>query len=367
MWPANPEVFRTNPLGIQFGAAGIAFYLQCSTGRVPDAVIEWIRKGLRGHACPPSLYNGLAGVALLLLHAGYWEEAEAIMRTSLPRDLIYEDPSLYYGAAGWGMANLHFWHATRADRYLEQTQEVADHLLRTAGSDEHGLFWNHRGIVNFGLGHGQSGVAIFLLSAHAALADKALLQAAERALNFELAHSKERDNVILWHEHRGVNAGPLLPYTRWGTAGVGAAALRMFAVTGDPRFRRIADRCAHTAAARNSNKFWQDFGLAGCGEFLLDMYRFLGDTNYLHNAYYIASGILPNRIDRTNGIAFAGRDQLRIACDFGMGSAGIGCFLHRLLNPKMPRLLFLDELLTSREQVATSASQLGYEADAVVA
>jgi len=365
LWPASPEVFTTNPLGIQFGAAGIAYFLKRVTGDVFDAVLTWIRDGRRAHACPPSLYNGTSGIALLLLDLGREEEAKQMMAASDDCELIAEDPGLYYGAAGWGLANLHFWRATAEARYLDAACTTADRLLQTARPHESGMFWEHDGTVDFGLGHGQSGIATFLLYLHAARPDEAFLSAAEKALDFELAHAQRRDNVIMWFQHHGITGGPRLPYARYGTAGFGAAALRLYATTGELRFRRVADECAHTVATRHANKLWQDYGLAGFGEFLLDMYRFLGDENYLHNAYHVATGILPNRIVRPAGFAFAGVDQLRISCDVGMGSAGIGLFLHRLLNPRLPRFLFPDEMLTAQPAGGADAT-LGSRADAGV-
>lgn len=350
LWPASPDVFVTNPLGIQFGAAGIANYLWRTTGDVPDAVLDWIREGLRRHVCAPALYNGLSGVALTFLNVGLDAEAKEVLERSRQMELIFEHPGLYYGAAGWGLANLHFWRQTGERAYLDRALEVGERLRRTACSDEDGLYWETDGLVKFGLGHGQSGVAAFFLYLNAAQPDDRFLTAAEQALTFDMAHGEHLDDGrIHWFQDRSVTAGPRLPHLRYGTAGVGCAALRFYAVTGEPRFRRFADACAQTAAIRHSNKLWQDFGLAGFGEFLLDMYHFLGDERYLNNAYYIATGILPNRIEKPSGVAFLGLEQLRLSCDVGMGSAGIGLFLHRLLNPQFPQLLLPDEMLLANE------------------
>ena len=348
LWPASPEVFHTNPSGLQFGAAGIAAYLTRVTGVVGEPVLDWIREAVRTHPTPPSLYNGLAGVSLLFLELGRTDEARELFDSSNVPALVFEDPGLYYGAAGWGLANLRFWRRTGEIDYLDHAREVSRHLLRMAKTDPRGLFWDHEGKVKFGLGHGQSGIAAFFLYLHAVQPDGDLLDAAEKALDYELSYVERADNRLLWREWRGITSGPLLPHMRVGTAGFGSTALRFFALTGEPRFRRVADECAHTVSTRYANKLWQDFGLSGFGEFLLDMYRFLGDENYLNNAFHVATGILPSAIGRPEGIAFPGVEQMRISCDFGMGSAGIGMFLHRLLNPHLPHLLFPDELIFSR-------------------
>lgn len=350
LWPSSPEAFTTNPVSIQFGGAGIAEFLRRSVGHVPVSVVDWIRSALKQHRCPPGLYNGRAGIAMLLFDLGLIEEAEQLLDTSKDRELLLEDPGLYYGAAGWGLANLWLWARTGSERFLFAARDIGHHLLSTARQDGHGVFWRYDGKVAFGLGHGQSGIALFLTYLHAASSNRAALTAAKQALQFELAHAQERENLLLWYQHGDVNSGPLLPYTRFGTAGFGAAALRYSLVSGDDQFLRVAQRCAHAAATRNSSKLWQDFGLAGLGELLIDFYQLTGDENYLNNAFHTASGIVPSRINRPGGFAFAGYDHLRISCDIGMGSAGIGIFLHRLLNPSAPRLLFPDDLLATKRR-----------------
>jgi len=62
---------------------------------------------------------------------------------------------------------------------------------------------------------------------------------------------------------------PLLPHTRFGAAGVGTAMIRMYAATGERRFRHMAELCAFTASNRLGNKLWQDYGLSGLGELLV--------------------------------------------------------------------------------------------------
>jgi hypothetical protein len=78
------------------------------------------------------------------------------------------------------------------------------------------------------------------------------------------------------------------------------------------------------------------------------MFHYLSDETYLNTAYYLAEAILPHAIRKPEGTAFAGSELLRISCDFAMGSAGIGWFLHRLLHPEGSRLFLRDSLLGKR-------------------
>jgi hypothetical protein len=124
--------------------------------------------------------------------------------------------------------------------------------------------------------------------------------------------------------------------------------LRAYALTGDRELRDWAERCAASVAERFTNKIWLDFGLAGYGELLLDCHTFLGDEKYWNAAFHLAEALLLHRIPREEGYAFAGQDHYRICCDYGWGSAGIGMFFQRLLEPSTPRLLMIDSLLKAR-------------------
>jgi lantibiotic modifying enzyme len=208
------------------------------------------------------------------------------------------------------------------------------------------MYWEHNGEVGFGLGFGASGIALLFAFLNAASPEPRLLEAAAQGLDFEMANARWGFGRIVWPDLKADSAKvPLTPHTRFGTSGVGTAAVRLYAVTGEQRFRRLAEMCAFTASLRLGNKLWQDFGLSGQGEFLLDMARFLADDIYHNNALHIADILIRHAIRKPEGIAFAGVDLLRISCDFAVGSAGIGWYLHRLLNPNRSRLLLPDHLL----------------------
>src|SRR5262249_40875900 len=77
----------------------------------------------------------------------------------------------------------------------------------------------------------------------------------------------------------------------------------------------------------------QFVGLSGMGEFLLDMYRFTGDPRYRKEAQRIAGGILLYAVPEPAGIGFPGDELLRLGTDYGAGSAGVAMFFQRLLRP----------------------------------
>jgi hypothetical protein len=260
-------------------------------------------------------------------------------------ELTFAFPSLYFGAAGWGLVNLHFWQATKEARYLEAAISAGQRLLDEATESDKGLSWSSAGKVYLGLGDGQSGIALFLTYLGAACNEQRFIHAAAKALEFDIAHAKRVAGRICWQTRADAKLhDPNLPHARFGSSGIGAACIRYFAQTGDNRFKDIALDCAYTVRLRLTNKLWQEAGASGWGEFLLDMEQFLGDGRFGSIAYYQAEGIMPHVLSLEGGNAFAGTDLYRVCSEFGTGSAGIGIFINRLLHKKS-RLLMLDDLL----------------------
>ncbi|WP_167284895.1 class III lanthionine synthetase LanKC [Marilutibacter alkalisoli] len=367
MWPTAAEAFVTNPVNLQHGAAGPVIFLQRARGRVGPTCLDWIERRANVKTCPPGLLSGLAGVAVVLVEAGRTERAEDLMAASHALESIHDAPGLFYGSAGWGLACLHLWLSTDAPIHLERAIEVGDRLIETSIRTPEGVCWRTESDILLGLGEGQSGVALFLSYLGKAAGDQRYLQYASDALDFEIAHSIESGGELLWQPRVDARPGEAKsPHTWFGASGVGSACLRHYRATGEERFLRIAERCAHTAgASRFTNKMWQVEGIAGFGEFMLDMHQLLGEENYRNAAFHLAEALIPHRIERKNGVAFAGSDHYRICCDFGRGSAGIGIFLQRLFAGG-PRLLMLDHLLEAGpyqqvERAAVTGTHAGDE------
>jgi len=64
------------------------------------------------------------------------------------------------------------------------------------------------------------------------------------------------------------------------------------------------------------------------------MYKFTKDKSYLNDAFWVAQRVLLFKIRKNKGIAFPGEGHLRLSCDYGTGSSGIGIFLNRLIKNK---------------------------------
>jgi len=344
LWPASPEIYYTNTVSIQYGAAGVAAFILRSRGLVSHAVLDWLYLHATSNTCPAGLYSGISGVALVFLLAGETDRAISLLHRASSHEISFGCSSLYFGSAGLGLVNLHFWLLLGDEKYLRAAGDLGDTLIGTAVEKEAGLCWPGNDAVYLGLGDGQSGIGLFLTYLAAATGEARYLQAGKRALMFDFSHSFRVAGRVIWKTHVGAKENsPNLPHTRFGSAGIGSACIRYFAVTGDVAFKSMALDCAHSVRTRISNKNWQDEGNSGYGEFFLDLAHFLNDSLFENIAYSHAESVITHGVQRPEGIAFAGAGHFRICCDYGSGGAGIGIFLNRLLNKKT-RFLMPDEI-----------------------
>ncbi len=345
LFPADPAIFDTNPLQVAYGACGVALALQRITGSVPPAVIDWIlRRDIGPAFYPPGLYAGLAGVAWTLLELGLRERAEEVLAMTHGHPLLERSPDLFHGAAGWGMTQLRFFLATGDEAYLARAAGAGRFLVASRHEEGGTCWWTSEGDVACGLAHGASGIALFLLYLHLATGDGELLATGRKALRFVAARSlRNADGGITWRIKEGEPT--FTPYWRSGSAGVGMVLLRYLRVAGEPEHAALLAGLLLDTERKYAIFPGRFFGLAGIGEFYLDLAASGRHRDEAAaGARKALAGLLLFRLERDDGIAFPGESRARISCDFGTGSAGIALFLHRLRSGGPPAYM-LDELL----------------------
>lgn len=347
LFPCDAKVFATNPLSLAYGACGTAYALHRITGLAPPPIADWIlRREVTAEQYAPGLYLGMAGIAWTLLELGLVEPAKQVLALSASHPLALT-ADVYYGLAGWGMAQLKFHLATGEPRFLEAAITAGRQLLETRVAAGGAAHWATPPEQIFGFAHGASGVSVFLLYLYLASGDEEFLHAGREALEFDLSQAVDMDEGLLWPSRTGP-ARVLVPYWRYGSAGVGAALLRFNRVAPDERYRSLLHGIRIATTRKYAIFPARGFGLAGLGEFLLDMAA-LGSAEdreeCLAAARQVASGIMLFRLDKGgDGVAFPGADLWKISCDYATGSAGIALFLDRLLT-RRPADFMLDELL----------------------
>ncbi|QSQ25976.1 lanthionine synthetase C family protein [Pyxidicoccus parkwayensis] len=337
LFPPDTQTLQTNALNVAHGACGTALFLRDVLGELPGAVREWLlAQPVDLATYPPGLYSGLAGIAWSFVELGLPERGLELMERVPASPLAFTSADLFGGAAGWGLAALALHLRTRDAKLLEVAVRAGEHLVQRAERSEAGRFWRPEegGAIPLGFARGGSGIAFFLLSLWRLTREASYLEVARQALDFDVAHAKERNGGLVW----GVDVGDLghRPYWLKGGAGIASALIRFFEVLKEPRYLELARKAARGCEVTFSATPHLFEGLASIGETQLDMYRVTGDEHYLEQARKKARQTLLFRLDRPEGVAFPGRFLLRISHDFGMGGAGIGLFLHRLsvLGPR---------------------------------
>jgi len=336
LWPAHFLVFVTNPLNVAYGACGTALFLHSSRRmrELPGDVIAWmLKQPLSVETYPPGLYVGLAGIAYTFLEIGLEEKAEAVMAMLYQSPLLYEEPSMFLGAAGWGLASLHFFSQTGKQVYLDRAVQAGEHLLQTAQHEGEACYWrcNQDERVHYGFGYGASGIALFLTYLHLLTGRADFRTYAMRGLEFDLANKVETE--VGWQWKRFQDDTVVYPYWIHGSAGIGSTLIRLYHLLGIERYESLARQIAEDTFVKYSFIPSLFEGLAGIGEFMLDMFYFTGDVTYRHNAFDIADTLLWFKIDKPEGVAYPGRWLTRISNDYATGAAGIGLFFTRLLRP----------------------------------
>ncbi|HYU36035.1 MAG TPA: class III lanthionine synthetase LanKC [Thermoanaerobaculia bacterium] len=344
LFPCDPKSFATNPLSLAYGACGTVYALHRLTGEVPAELTEWIlRKEITTDSYAPGLYSGMAGIAWVLLELGFVDQAREILDKGRnhPVPQIHD---LFYGLAGWGMTQLKFYHELGELEYLDEAVRTGRELLKTRIPGDDGCHWAASEELFFGLAHGASGVSLFLLYLYLATGNEEFLRVGQEALDFDLAQAVDLGEGLLWPSR----TGPLrtvVPYWRYGSAGVGAVLLRYSRVADNERYRQLLQGIKRAAIRKYAIFPHRGFGLAGLGEFLVDMAQHGIDAEECREAARsVASGVMLFHLDKeSEGIAFPGADLWKISCDYTAGSAGIALFFDRLLS-RRPADFLLDEL-----------------------
>lgn len=348
LFPADGAIFKTNPLSIAHGACGVAYAINKMEKKVPEEVADWIlARNKHRTLYPPGLYVGLAGIAWAMLELGLYEESRAVLASTYEHPLLYDSFDVYYGIAGWGMANLRFFIEFQDETYLQKAKDAGNYLLENLTEDARGCYWSSDDRIPLGYAHGASGVSLFLLYLYLASGEERFLDVGMKALDFDLSNATPyREGAGLAWKRFADQGNIVYPYWVFGAAGVGTVVLRYYRLLGGEKYKDALENIYI-----ETNKKYTVFpalfkGLAGLGEFLLDLHQFTNVSRYLEGAYKVATGITLFKIEKKQGLAFPGEMLRRISCDYGTGSAGIGHFLHRLTHKKEGGF-HLDRLFTN--------------------
>jgi hypothetical protein len=308
LWPATGFGETSDRSNVQYGAAGVLAVLVRAATASPAAsgapAAEELLAGVRAaatwleQAWPteptilPGLHFGRAGTAWALFDAaralGDGEMAQRAADLALRVPVAWPNPDVCHGVTGAGMAQHYLWQATGDQRFADRAVRCAEFLHGAADRGDDRVVWpipadfdsQLAGLVHYGFAHGVAGAGCFLLSTAVSFdrpADLELAELAGRTL-VDVAVTAD-DGTAAWPS--GEEAGQ--PMVHWcsGSSGVGTFLIRLWAVTGDDRYRELAGQAA--AAVWRMRWYCTPaacHGLAGNAQFLLDLADLLGVDRY---------------------------------------------------------------------------------------
>jgi len=340
LFPAQPDLFSTNPFSLAHGAAGVLRALRVLDGGIDQDHLGWLVRGLdAADRLPAGLYHGRAGIGLCLVELGEEERGRAELRTALAMAADTALPAdVATGAAGIALAALALAGNDPDSPWLAAAARLGDRLAGQAEDDGSGLWWPTSGKAAqhpLGYLYGSAGVATFLLELSRRTGEVRFGMLARRALQFDLSRGRVRANGGLGFGPTAT-AVPFEPYYVRGGAGVGMALARAVALTGDPALLEALRSTVVGIGMGFSVNPGLLVGMSGIAEFLLDSRDVATDpetTDRIDTTVADLVGeIVALRFDHADGVAYPGDALVRLSCDIAGGSAGVGLVLKRLVD-----------------------------------
>jgi lantibiotic modifying enzyme len=275
------------------------------------------------------------------------------------------------GTAGIGLLLLYANEELQDKVWLDLAEQAGKRLIDLGRPENNGLKWAMdpefpRLMPNFS--HGTAGIAYFLAALHDAARKKEYIEAALDGGRYLMSIAKTEGDVCLIFHHEP--DGKDLFYLGWCHGPVGTAQLfwRLFKATGDKKW---LDRFKNSARGimtsgipeKETPGFWNNdglcCGLAGAGDFFLNLYRITREKNYLDFCRRLTDKLMAKATVEDGCMKWIQaehrtRPELLIAqTGLMQGAAGIGLYLVHLdaleqrKRPKinLPDSVFVGDLM----------------------
>ncbi|KKZ70732.1 hypothetical protein VO63_27560 [Streptomyces showdoensis] len=367
LWSSDSFGENCDPVAVQHGSAGgVAVLARAlrhadaldTAGAAPDRTA--LREGLEtaarwtadrvdtlpGHL--PGLHFGRSGTAWALLDAAHALDdpdlAGRAAELALTLPVRWPNPDVCHGAAGSGLAQLHFWRATSDPRFLDRAAQAAEGLLEAGRRTPEGLFWPVpedfgsalAGAWHYGFAHGVAGAGTFLLLAAGATGEERYRAAAVEAGATLAAAARGGAAGVLWPVDRArhlSNSPELARHWCSGSSGVGTFLVRLWASEGgaDEGLLALVDGAARAVrAGRVTDSPATCHGLAGNAEFLLDAAGLTGDARHRADAELLVEHLAAQAVLRDGRLLVPDENRRTVLAEYATGLAGSLSLLLRL-------------------------------------
>ncbi|MGW1375544.1 class IV lanthionine synthetase LanL [Streptomyces sp. NPDC002446] len=367
LWPTTPSGLRTDPCNVQHGAAGVLAVLARAAGAaaLPEDVrataratvrtaADWIVRRLAADPAElPGLHFGRSGTAWALRDAAVLLDDPALARyaddLALRLPVRWPNPDVCHGAAGAGLMNLRMAAGRPATPFPQRVRQCAQGLVDAMRPAPEGVRWPvpetfdsaFAGRSLLGYAHGVAGIGAFLLAAAGASGERAFHDAAVRA-GRTLAATAHRGGdgpdsgragpaAAWWPQHPGDGEPARSAHWCSGSSGIGTFLVRLWQATGDEEARDLALAAGEAVLrARWRGTTAVCHGLAGGGEFLLDLARATDSPRFHAGARTLAALLAARSTTRDGRSVTLDETGHGWGAAYGTGTSGALAFLLRL-------------------------------------
>ncbi|MFI9611806.1 class III lanthionine synthetase LanKC [Streptomyces sp. NPDC052023] len=301
-------------LSLAHGAAGVLYALELTGAERYEEGERWLlaRTDPPAAGTPLGLYDGLAGVALVLDLLGHRTRALDLIDVVLRERWQRLASDLHGGLAGLGLVLGHLARTTGERRLAEGAEEAARILVGRLAEPLPDTPRRRAGLLR-----GMSGPALFLLRRHEETGERELLDAAGTALRRDLDCCVVQKGGSL-----EVDEGwRTMPYLGDGSAGLGMVLddYLVHAADGDGAFERARTGILTAATSR----FYAQPGLfQGRAGMILHLSRTTAPDADRARLDEQVAGLGWYAMAYQGQLAFPGHQMMRLSMDLSTGTAG---------------------------------------------
>lgn len=333
LFPSHYRVYSTNGVSLAYGAAGVLHALHVAGRKVPEKFVSWLMtQPIDPERIPPGLFSGTAGLAAVMSELGKHEYARALILDSARHPLATQNPFMYGGATGIGLALLWMHGRTQDAALLEQAEAMAAAIEQKVTHVDGQAHWqNDEGKVPLGLLDGVSGISLFMLYMYLATGKQRYLQLGEAALKTVIDNRVIPDGKDYWTFSSYAGHKKMLRnYWADGSAGVGILLLRWHMATGERRYLDLLQNLFPDIERPVTIMPGLLMGMSGIGMFHLEAYRALGRKESLQSCRNLVEMISIYSCEMPTGVGIPGEQLQRMSTDFASGSSGVLLLLNEL-------------------------------------
>ncbi|MFJ8913078.1 class III lanthionine synthetase LanKC [Amycolatopsis sp. NPDC102389] len=345
LFPGDIEVFRGGGESFAYGAAGVLWTLAVTGFAVEPEHERWLLDRIAKPMARPGFFDGAHGVAHVLDLFGHRAEAaELVERASGQLDEL-TDVTLFGGLAGIGLNLLHLAEKRAEYDDLTTALRLAERVEAALGDGEpHGIDRPPGALgrardagTHAGLLRGWSGVGLFLLRLYESTGDKYWLDLAVDAVHRDLDLCLPAGGETLQ-----VDGGfRTLPYLEVGSAGIALVADELTAHVADERIlESIAplSRACQSVFVADANLF---HGRAGLLAVIARLSRGISSTIEEEQVKTHLDNLGWHSLALHGHVSFPGDGCSRLSMDFATGNAGVLAAVASVHDPSIPFLPFL--------------------------